>query len=84
VLAPLHTNTALFAKQADDAGGQEPQLPVDGVRMLIAPSDAAVARQILAGTRLLGLAGVGVFLASEVRCCRFSLSAARPALDDGI
>ena len=33
---------------ADDAGGQEPQLQADGVRVLVAPSDAAVARQILA------------------------------------
>jgi hypothetical protein len=33
---------------ADDAGGQEPQLQADGVRVLVAPSDADVARQILA------------------------------------
>jgi hypothetical protein len=33
---------------ADDAGGQEPQLQLEGVRVLVAPADAAVARQILA------------------------------------
>jgi len=33
---------------ADDAGGQEPQLQVQGVRVLVAPSDEASARQLLA------------------------------------
>lgn len=33
---------------ADDAGGQEPQLQHDGVRVLVARSDEAAARQILA------------------------------------
>jgi hypothetical protein len=33
---------------ADDAGGQEPQLQLDGVRVLVAPSDEAVARRLLA------------------------------------
>ncbi|WP_179266478.1 putative signal transducing protein [Asanoa hainanensis] len=32
----------------DDAGGQEPQLQQDGVRVLVAPADAAEARSILA------------------------------------
>ena len=36
------------AVSADDAGGQEPQLQLDGVRVLVAPSDEAVARRILA------------------------------------
>jgi hypothetical protein len=39
---------------ADDAGGQEPQLQLDGVRVLVAPSDAAVARQILANAQATG------------------------------
>ena len=33
---------------ADDAGGQEPQLQLQGVHVLVAPVDEAVARQILA------------------------------------
>jgi hypothetical protein len=39
---------------ADDAGGQEPQLQLDGVRVLVDPSDAAVARQILADVQAVG------------------------------
>jgi len=34
----------------DDAGGQEPQLQMDGVRVLVAPSDEASARRLLAAT----------------------------------
>ncbi len=33
---------------ADDAGGQEPQLQLQGVRVLVAPSDEASARRLLA------------------------------------
>jgi hypothetical protein len=33
---------------ADDAGGQEPQLQQDGVRVLVARSDEADARELLA------------------------------------
>jgi hypothetical protein len=33
---------------ADDAGGQEPQLQVQGVRVLVAPSDEETARRLLA------------------------------------
>ena len=36
------------AVSADDAGGQEPQLQLQGVRVLVAPSDEASARQLLA------------------------------------
>ncbi|HKB39338.1 MAG TPA: DUF2007 domain-containing protein [Gemmataceae bacterium] len=32
---------------ADDAGGLEPQLQFEGVRVLVAPSDAAEARQLI-------------------------------------
>ncbi len=35
---------------ADDAGGQEPQLQLQGVRVLVTPSDEAEARRILAAT----------------------------------
>jgi hypothetical protein len=41
-----HGLRAAFA--ADDAGGQEPQLQLQGVRVLVAPSDAASARRLLA------------------------------------
>ena len=36
------------ALAADDAGGQYPQLQVEGVRVLVAPSDEALARRLLA------------------------------------
>jgi hypothetical protein len=36
------------AVSADDAGGQEPQLQADGVRVLVAPADEPVARHLLA------------------------------------
>jgi hypothetical protein len=41
-----HGLRAAFA--ADDAGGQEPQLQMQGVRVLVAPSDEASARRLLA------------------------------------
>jgi hypothetical protein len=36
---------------ADDAGGQYPQLQRDGVRVLVAPSDEASARRLLAAAK---------------------------------
>jgi hypothetical protein len=36
------------AVAADDAGGQEPQLQLQGVRVLVAPADEASARRLLA------------------------------------
>jgi hypothetical protein len=33
---------------ADDAGGQEPQLQLQGVHVLVAPADEATARRLLA------------------------------------
>ena len=36
------------ALAADDAGGQYPQMQVQGVRVLVAPSDEASARRLLA------------------------------------
>jgi hypothetical protein len=44
----LHSNGLDAAVSADDAGGQEPQLQLQGVRVLVAWSDEAAARQILA------------------------------------
>jgi len=36
------------AVSADDVGGQEPQLQLQGVRVLVSASDAAPARRVLA------------------------------------
>ncbi len=44
----LQGNGLDAAVSADDAGGQEPQLQLQGVRVLVRPADEATARQILA------------------------------------
>jgi len=44
----LRSNGLRAAVSADDAGGQDPQLQLEGVRVLVAPADEAAARQILA------------------------------------
>ncbi len=44
----LRSHGLRAAAAADDAGGQEPQLQLQGVRILVAPSDEAVARRLLA------------------------------------
>jgi len=44
----LQSNGLDAAVSADDAGGQEPQLQLQGVRVLVSPADAVAARQILA------------------------------------
>jgi hypothetical protein len=41
-----HGLTAVVS--ADDAGGQYPQMQVEGVRVLVAPSDEASARRLIA------------------------------------
>jgi hypothetical protein len=46
----LRANGLHAAFSADDAGGQEPQWQMQGVQILVAPSDEAAARQILAET----------------------------------
>jgi Putative prokaryotic signal transducing protein len=43
----LRSHGVRAAVSADDAGGQEPQLQLDGVRVLVARSDEVVAREIL-------------------------------------
>lgn len=48
VVGLLRSNGLNAAIAADDAGGQEPQLQIQGVRVLVAPSDEAAARQVLA------------------------------------
>jgi hypothetical protein len=44
----LRSNGVTAAVSADDAGGEEPQLQLQGVRVLVAPADEALARRILA------------------------------------
>ncbi len=44
----LQSNGLDAAVSADDAGGQEPQLQLQGVRVLVSPADVDTARQILA------------------------------------
>ena len=44
----LRSNGLTAAVSADDAGGEEPQLQLQGVRVLVAPPDQAAARRILA------------------------------------
>ena len=44
----LRNNDLSAAVSADDAGGQYPALQTEGVRVLVAPSDEAAARQLLA------------------------------------
>ena len=48
IVGMLRNNDIDAAVSADDAGGQEPELQVQGVRVLVAPSDEALARQLLA------------------------------------
>jgi hypothetical protein len=43
----LRNNDLRAVVSADDAGGQEPQLQAQGVRVLVAPSDAPAARRLL-------------------------------------
>ena len=48
VVGMLRNNQLTAAVSADDAGGQEPELQAQGVRVLVAPSDEASARRLLA------------------------------------
>jgi hypothetical protein len=48
IVGMLRNNDLTAAVSADDAGGQEPALQAQGVRVLVAPSDEATARQLLA------------------------------------
>ena len=47
IVGMLRNNGLRAAVSADDAGGQEPQLQLQGVRVLVAPSDEASARRLL-------------------------------------
>jgi len=48
IVGMLASNGVPAVVRADDAGGQEPQLQIEGVRVLVTPSDEADARQLLA------------------------------------
>ena len=48
IVGMLRTNGVRAVVSADDAGGQQPPLQVQGVRVLVTPSDEALARQLLA------------------------------------
>ena len=48
IVGMLRSNGLRAAVAADDAGVQEPQLQLQGVRVLVAPSDEVPARQLLA------------------------------------
>jgi len=50
IVGMLRSNGVRAILSADDAGGQEPQLQLQGVRVLVTPSDEAVARQLLAAS----------------------------------
>ena len=50
IVGMLRSNGVRAVLSADDAGGQEPQLQLQGVRVLVTPSDEAAARQLLAAT----------------------------------
>jgi enoyl-CoA hydratase/carnithine racemase len=47
IVGLLQSNGVDAAVSADDAGGQEPQLQLQGVRVLVSSADEAAARQIL-------------------------------------
>jgi hypothetical protein len=48
IVGMLRSHGLRAAVSADDAGGQDPQLQLQGVRVLVAPADEAPARQLLA------------------------------------
>jgi phosphoglycolate phosphatase-like HAD superfamily hydrolase len=48
IVGMLRNHDLTASVSADDAGGQEPQLQMQGVRVLVAPSDEAAARRLLA------------------------------------
>ena len=48
IVGLLRSHGVRAAVSADDAGGQYPQMRVEGVRVLVAPSDEASARRLLA------------------------------------
>jgi len=54
IVGMLRSNGLRAAVSADDAGGQDPQLQLQGVRVLVARSDEAEARRLLADAEAAG------------------------------
>jgi hypothetical protein len=54
IVGMLRSHGLRAALAADDAGGQYPQTQVEGVRVLVDPSDAASARRLLAAADTAG------------------------------
>jgi hypothetical protein len=50
IVGLLHSQGIQAAYTTDDAGGQEPQWQLEGVRVIVDRADEAAARQILAET----------------------------------
>jgi hypothetical protein len=50
----LRSNGLTAAVSADDAGGQDPQLQMQGVRVLVTPADEASARRLLTDVETAG------------------------------
>jgi len=50
IVGMLRSNGVRAILSADDAGGQEPQLQLQGVRVLVTPSDEAAARELRAAS----------------------------------
>ena len=48
IVGMLGSHGVSAAVSADDAGGQYPQMQIEGVRVLVAPADEASARRLLA------------------------------------
>jgi hypothetical protein len=48
IVGLLRSHGVSAAVSADDAAGQYPQMQLEGVRVLVAPSDEASARRLLA------------------------------------
>ena len=48
IVGLLRSNGLRAVVSADDAGGQDPQLQLQGVRVLVAPADEPAARRLLA------------------------------------
>ncbi len=57
IVGLLRNNDLRAVVSADDAGGQEPQLQAQGVRVLVAPADAAAARRLLDAANRQGAGG---------------------------
>jgi len=54
IVGMLRSNGLRATVSADDAGGQDPQLQLQGVRVLVARSDETEARRLLADAETAG------------------------------